>query len=76
MFPSNRWVFHDVGQRWYVWYQPRSQNWIPKFGNTMNSEIPHGSQPPGLTPAGSAPRSGVSHGPNRPLRIAVSMGFT
>ena len=72
---SNWWVFHAVGQWWYVWYQPRSQNWMPKFGKTMNNEMPHGSQFPGLIPAGSGPSSGASHGPNRPLRMAISLGL-
>jgi hypothetical protein len=27
-------------------------------------------------PAGSGPRSGASHGPNKPLRVTVSIGLS
>ena len=69
-------VLCDVGQYWYVWYQPASQIRIAKFGKNWNDDRPHGSTLPGLTPGGSSPRSGCSHGPNSPLRVTMSDGFT
>ena len=44
-------VSYDVGQCWYVWYQPRSHSWMPKLGQISNSATPTRSWPPGRMPA-------------------------
>ena len=46
------------------------------FGKIWKLLIPHGSIPPGLSPAaGSSPMSGVRHGPTSPLLVARSIGY-
>lgn len=45
------------------------------LGKIWKLLIPHGSIPPGFTPAGSSPMSGVSQGPTSPLRVARSIGY-
>ena len=49
-----------------------------KFGKNRNESMPHGCDRPGLSPGGSSsePMSGVSHGPNMPLRSTRSIGLT
>ncbi len=50
------------------------------FGHTMNVSVPHARWRAGLTSGGRFSllliASGLSHGPNRPLRIAFSDGLT
>ena len=45
------------------------------LGKIWKLLIPHGSMPPGLSPAGSSPMSGVRHGPTNPLWVARSIGY-
>ena len=74
--PSNTSVLCDVGQNWWVLYQPASQIKTAKFGKNWNDDNPQGWILPGLIPGGSSPRSEWSHGPNSPLRVAMSAGLT
>ena len=59
-------------------YQPRSQIRITKFGQIWNESRPHGFLFAGVDAggSGSTPRSGASHGPNRPLRVTISIGLS
>src|SRR5262249_32067943 len=74
--PSNIRVLCEVGQNWWVLYQPVCQITMAKFGKNWNDDRPHGCTPAGLMPGGGPRRSGLSHAPNSPLRVARSAGFT
>src|SRR4029077_2991589 len=74
--PSKTSVLCEVGQNWWVLYQPACQIRIAKFGKNWNDDRPQGSILPGLMPGGSSPRSDCSQGPNRPLRVTRSEGLT
>ena len=62
----------EVGQYWWVLYQPASQIKMAKFGKNWNDDNPHGLILPGLMPGGSSPSADWSQGPNSPLRVARS----